>query len=48
MLPAATLPAVHWTVTLCPAVNVPDVGPVRLKVGVVADAWMVIDWVRWE
>ena len=34
MLPAATLPAVHWIGTGWPAVNVPEVGPVRVKVGV--------------
>jgi hypothetical protein len=42
------LAAAHWIVTVWPALNVPEVGPVRLKVGGVAGAWMTIAWVRWE
>ena len=47
MLPAGTLAAFQVIETVLPTVNVPEVGPVRVKVGAGA-AWMVIDWVRWE
>ena len=30
------LAAVHWIVTVCPAVNVPEVGPVSVKLGAAA------------
>ena len=41
------LASVHWIVTVCPAVNVPEVGPVSVKLGA-AGAVIVIAEPRWE